>query len=243
MRLYTTATPPSKVNVDWIYWSKSKFKRIEPDSNHIAALLFITRKKEIEILYRPTPVIDDVGNLEGIIGDMLDEESTPGIIKVGGKDIVSCSTIQIFADIPEIFFPEIPLQADSVKDTKWEEANKKIALIVIPTVAPLPFSMDIKTTVLDDDFIEVMQKISAKHRFWAKMMANVHEQYASDFDNSSVVKNLFNASASFARHDPCRAATKGFRAATHATSGPIVDTSHPGKKHKHEQNIVREFFY
>jgi hypothetical protein len=37
--------------------------------------------------------------------------------------------------------------------------------------------------------------------------------------------------------------TKGFRAATHATSGLIVDTSRPGNKHQHEQNIVKEFFY
>jgi hypothetical protein len=75
------------------------------------------------------------------------------------------------------------------------------------------------------------------------MMADAHEQYASDYDTSSVVKNLFTASASSARRDPCQVATKGFRAETHATSGPIVNTSCPGKKHEHEQNIVREFFY
>ena len=94
---------------------------------------------------------------------MLNEGSTPTIINVDGNDIGSCSMIQIFPDIPETFFPENTLQADSVKDTEWEEANKEIALIVIPTVAPLPFGMDIKSTVLDDDFIEEMQKISAKH--------------------------------------------------------------------------------
>ncbi len=65
---------------------------------------------------------------------MLDEGSTPVIIKVDGNVIRSCSAIQIFADIPETFCPEIPLQADSVKDTEWEEANKEIALIVIPAV-------------------------------------------------------------------------------------------------------------
>jgi hypothetical protein len=75
------------------------------------------------------------------------------------------------------------------------------------------------------------------------MMANAHEQYASGFDTSSVIKNLFTASATYARRDPCRAAIKGFRAATHATSSPIVNTSHLGKKHKHEQNIVSEIFY
>ena len=72
------------------------------------------------------------------------------------------------------------------------------------------------------------------------MMADAHEQYASDYDTSSVVKNLFTASASSARRDPCQVATKGFRAETHATSGPIVNTSCPGKKHEHEQNIVRD---
>ena len=129
-----------------------------------------------------------------------------------------------------------------MKDTAWEVAKKEITLIVIPTVAPLPFGTDIKSTVLDDDFIEEMQKISAAHGFWAKMMVDAHEQYASDFDNSDVVKNL-SAATSSARRDPCHAATKGFREATFALSGPIVDTSRPGIEYEGEQNKVKEFFF
>ncbi len=46
-----------------------------------------------------------------------------------------------------------------------------------------------------------------------------------------------------ARRDPCCAATKGFRDAILAISSPIVDTSHPGKKHERKQSIVKEFFF
>jgi len=230
------------VDVDWIYWTKSHFKSINPDLHQISALLYITRKKEIEILFKPTPVIDHEEKLEGIIGNMLNEGSTPAIIKIDGDDIGSCTTIQIFADAPKTFHPESPLLAVSVKDTKWEVADKEITLIVIPTVAPLPYGTDTKSTVLDDNFIQEMQAISAEHGFWAKMMVDAHEQYASDYDTSSVVKNLSSTTSS-TRHDPCCAASKGFRDAMHAISGPIVDISRPGKKHKAKQKIVKEFFY
>jgi hypothetical protein len=79
---------------------------------------FVTRKKEIKIVYRPTPVIDDGGNFLGIIRNMLNDGSIPAIIKVDGNNIGSCFTIQNFTDIPDISCPEIPLIADSVKNTE-----------------------------------------------------------------------------------------------------------------------------
>ncbi len=72
-----------------------------------------------------------------------------------------------FQDVPEKFRPEFALLADSVKETNWEEAKKELALIVIPTMAPLPYGTDIKSTELDDDFIDEMKKLSPEHEFWA----------------------------------------------------------------------------
>ena len=167
---------------DWIYWTQSHFTSIAPDSQQISSLLFITRKKEIEILFKPTPVVTSEGKLEGIIGNMFDEGSTPAIIRIDGEDIGSCTRIQIFSNVPQTFCPESPLLADSVKDTKWEAADKEITLIVIPTVAPLPYGRDIKSTILDNNYIEEMQAISPKHGFWAKMMVDANGQYAMDCD-------------------------------------------------------------
>ena len=241
MRLYSVSKPPSTINADWIHWTKSHFKTIEADS--ISALLFITRNKEIEIIYKPTPIInDDNGGFEGIMGNMFDDGSTPAIIKIHGDDIGSCTTIQVFPDLPDAFRPEFALLANSVKDTEWEMAKKELALIVIPTMAPLPYGLDIKSTELDDDFIDEMQKLSPEHGFWAEMMVDAHEQYASDFDPSQVVKNL-SATTSSTRRDPCNAASKGFREATFALSGPIVIASRPRNKHEREQKIVKDFFY
>jgi hypothetical protein len=241
MRLYSVSKPPSAISADWIHWTKSNFKTIEADS--ISALLFITRNKEIEIIYKPTPIINDAnGGFEGIMGNMFDDGSTPAIIKIDGDDIGSCTTIQVFPDLPSAFRPEFPLLADSVKETEWQEAKKELALIVIPTMAPLPYGTDIKSTEIDDDFIDEMQKLSPEHGFWAKMMVDAHEQYASDFDTSQVVKNL-SATTSSTRRDPCNAASKGFREATFSLSGPIVIASRPRNKHEREQKIVRDFFY
>jgi hypothetical protein len=187
-------------------------------------------------------VIDDGGNHLGIIGNILNDGSIPTIIKVDGNDTGSCFMIQNFVDIPNIFCLEIPLLADSVKNTKWEEANKEISLIIIPTLALLSYGANIKPTVLDDNFIEEMQQLSIEHGFWAKIMVNVHEQYASDFVTSLVIKNLTIVSMTSTRQDPCQAATKGFRDSVHMISGQIVDTSRPPKKHEREQNSVKDFF-
>ncbi len=54
----------------------------QSNSEQIVALLFINEKKEIGIIYRPTPVVSTDGKLVlGIIGNMLEEGSTPTIIK------------------------------------------------------------------------------------------------------------------------------------------------------------------
>ena len=158
MRNYIKYKPHLIVKQGWIFWSTPNFKTISPDSEQIAALLFINKKKEIGIIYRPTPVVSTDSKLPGIIGNMLEEGSTPAIIKIDGKEVGFCFTIQNYKEIPKIFCPEIPLKAKKVKDTEWEVATKDIALIVLPTLAPLPFGRDIESTMLDDNFVRKWQK-------------------------------------------------------------------------------------
>jgi hypothetical protein len=44
---------------------------------------------------------------------MLEEESTPAIIKIDGKEVGSCFTIQNYMEIPRSFAPK------SHSKTKW----------------------------------------------------------------------------------------------------------------------------
>jgi hypothetical protein len=152
-----------------------------------------------------------------------------------------CFTIQVFKGIPENFRPKIALQPEMLKDSKWVNATKDLALIVIPTLAPLPFGKVIESTVLDDDFIKEMMKLSPKHGFWAKMMADAFIQEDSDHDTIPVVMNLSNSKATSKGCGPCRTTTKGFCDAW-PLSGPAVDPSCIGKSHKAEQAKVKEFF-
>ncbi len=95
MRNYINYKPPLIFEQEgWIYWSTPNFKAISPNSDQIATLLIINTKKEIRIIYRPTPVFSTDGKLLGIIGNMLEEGSTPAIINVDGKEVGSCFTIQ-----------------------------------------------------------------------------------------------------------------------------------------------------
>jgi hypothetical protein len=46
---YTTSKPPSVVNPEWIFWSKSDFKLgLAPDN--VSSIIFITRKKEVSVI-------------------------------------------------------------------------------------------------------------------------------------------------------------------------------------------------
>jgi hypothetical protein len=138
MFLYTVSKPPSVINPEWIFWSKNEFGQgIAPEQ--VSSLLFITRKKEICALYKPTPVFNDRNKLNAIIGNMFNESSSPAFFKINKDEIGSCYAIRDFNLVPAEFRPEIALQADLVKDTDWDEANMEIALITIPTLAPLPY--------------------------------------------------------------------------------------------------------
>jgi hypothetical protein len=119
MKNYINYKPPLIVKQGWGFWSNPNFKAISPDSEQIAALLFINNKKEIRIIYRPTPVVSTDGKLLGIIGNMLKEGSTPTIIKIDGKEVGSCFTIQNYKEIPKIFAPKTPSKPKMVKDTEW----------------------------------------------------------------------------------------------------------------------------
>jgi hypothetical protein len=153
MVLYTVSKLPSVINLKWIVWSKNEFGQgIAP--KQVSSLLFITRKKEICVLYKPTPVFNDRNKLITIIGNMFDKSSSPAFFKIDNDEIGSCYAIRDFNLVPAEFRPKIALQANSVKDTDWDEANMEIALITIPTLTLLPYGKEMKSVILDDGFIE-----------------------------------------------------------------------------------------
>jgi hypothetical protein len=84
---YLISKPLSKIDVGLINWSAEDFKNLDPESNQIAALVFFTQKLNICTIYKPMPVKNDSGSLSGIIGNMLDEKSTPAFIKIDGKEV------------------------------------------------------------------------------------------------------------------------------------------------------------
>ena len=51
---YTASKIPSVIDPEWIFWSKNEFRQgLAP--KQVSSLLFITRKKEICVIYKPTP--------------------------------------------------------------------------------------------------------------------------------------------------------------------------------------------
>ena len=219
---YTVSKPPSVVNPEWIFWSKNDFQRnLAPDET--SSVVFVTRKKEISVVYMPTPVIDK-DELACIIGNMFDESSSPAFFKIDSDEIGSCCAILEHPKIPPEFRPEIALQSDSVKDTDWEDAQIEIALVAIPTFAPIPYGVEIKSTMLDENFFEEMKAISSAHGFWAQTMNDVVEQHEVDNHTETVLKRITSSVPVSSSRDQARAATKGLRGMIFA-SCPYVDPS------------------
>jgi hypothetical protein len=189
---YTASNPQSVVDPAWIFWSRNEFGQgLTPEQ--VSSLLFITRKKEICVIYKPTPVFNDRNKLIAIIGNMFDESSSPAFFKIDKDDIGSHYAILDYNLIPMDFRPEIALQSDSVKDTDWDDAEMEIALIAIPTIAPLPFGKEISSTVSDDDFLEEIKSIWDVHGFWAQTMTDVINQFEVDNHTKKILKRIISS--------------------------------------------------
>jgi hypothetical protein len=100
----------------------------------------------------------------------------------------------------------------------------EIALITIPTLLPLPYSKEIKSTILEDDFIEEMEEISSKQSFWVQKMNDVIDQFKTDNHTETVLKRLTSSVAASNSCNPARTATKGLSNMTFAPS-PFIDVS------------------
>jgi hypothetical protein len=164
---YTVSKPPSVVNPKWIFWSRSNLKQ-GLATDEVSSIVFITHKKEASVIYMPTPVTNKGGELISIIGNMFDESSSPAFFKIDQDKIGLCCAILEHANIPAEFRPEIALQADSVKDTDWDDAQMEIAFITIPAIALIPYGKEIKNTTLDENFINETKAVLSETDFGIK---------------------------------------------------------------------------
>ena len=140
---YSHSKPMLTIDANWlISWMVKNFANI--DENQVAALLFVTRMKDVGLIFKPTPVKMDDGTLIGLIGNMFDEKSTPAFIKIEGDKIGSCYVLQESSKVPNKYCPEIPLKADMIVNTVRGESEADLAMCVFPILAPIPFGVEIK---------------------------------------------------------------------------------------------------
>ena len=58
------------------------------------ALVVIGKKGLINIIHKPTPVLNSLGKLEAIVGNIHDMKSTQSIFKIEGDEVGSCFAIE-----------------------------------------------------------------------------------------------------------------------------------------------------
>ncbi len=163
-RSYLASKPaPNPQLSGFLTWTKSDFAAILADSNEIAALAGIDREHELVVIYRPLPIKSPAGDFIAIAGNMSNEQSEPAFIKINEDCIGSSFAIQNHLEIPLAIRSEIPLPAELLRDTSWNEAPEDIALAVFPNMVPIPFGAVIPDGVTPgDEFFEVFQAISTR---------------------------------------------------------------------------------
>ena len=120
----------------------------------------------------------------------------------------------------------------------------EIALVAIPTLAPIPYGKEIKSTTFNENFIEEMKAISSVHGFWAQTMSNVVDQHEVNNPTETVLKRMIESHPPSSSRDPARAATKGLRGMTFV-SNPYVDLSLLNRcsdLFETDQEKLKEFF-
>jgi len=89
------------------------------------------------------------------------KQSEPAFIKINEDCIGSSFAIQNHVEIPLAIRSDIPLPAELLRGTGWEETPEDTALTVFPNIVPIPFGAVIPDGVTPgDNFVKVFQVIS-----------------------------------------------------------------------------------
>jgi hypothetical protein len=223
---YSHSKPMLTIDANWLMsWTVKNFANI--DNKQVAALLFVTRRKDVGLIFKPTPVKLDDNTLIVLIGNMFDEKSTPAFIKIKGDKFGSCYVIQVqeLAKIPNMFCPEIPLQADMIVNTVRGESKADLAMCVFPILATIPFGDKIETEVFNDTLVNEMKNISVKHGLWAKFVCDALEQNKNGPKTTVIAKRLLSSWNTKKSGDACRAATKRIWKTYVPIAAPFIETS------------------
>ena len=131
--------------------------------------MFVTKKKNIGVIYKPTLIVSDTGTTDGILGNAYDEGSAPAVVKIDSDELGFYAAVRMSGNIHEVKYrPKDTLAASIVEGTT--------VLCAIPTIAPIPFGTSIKSLTFDEAFIAKMKDISPAHSFWVDSMVEVMEQ-------------------------------------------------------------------
>jgi hypothetical protein len=175
--LYLDSLPKPGLSIDWwLGWSSDDLERINNDNTYIAALVGINRSGGIQNIYKPIPVKDNNEKTIAIIGNGSQFKSNPSFVYINSAGLSSVYLLEKLSEIPSEIRPPNPLPKTYLSSTAWEDATD-VGICLIPILAPIFFGQQtIKGSVSDEDFVDKMAAISAKHSKWADLMKEVFSQ-------------------------------------------------------------------
>jgi hypothetical protein len=95
------------INPEWIIWSKSDFE-LGLALDEVSSIIYITRKKEVWVIYKPTLISNDRNDFISIIGKMFDKSSSPAFSKLARTKSACAMPSVIITWSPPSFIPKSP---------------------------------------------------------------------------------------------------------------------------------------
>ncbi len=125
---------------------------------------------------KPIPVKDDDEKTIAIIGNGSQFKSKPSFLYINSAGLGSVYLLEKLSKIPSEIRPPNPLPKTYLSSTAWEDATD-VGICLVPILAPIFFGQQtIEGFVSDEDFVDKMAAISAKHGEWANLMKKVFSQ-------------------------------------------------------------------
>ena len=202
----------------------------------IAGFLCIGNDLKVFGVFNPQYHRDDDGIITKVICNLRNESNRffPVSVDPPAAFPALCSR----DDIDESIRPKLTLTKKLLEGSDWEDTDKDLSLLLIPTMIPLMFGQTLPdTSVTDDDFVDKMSQLGPSAAVWAKTLKHYHDsQGQDDLDDAMKVyeKTMSDRKRGDYVHDPSIDHT--------GSDCVIISPIQDDNIYESEQSALRDFF-
>ena len=168
MKLYTNSKALERTDQVFENLFNIDLEKLAVDQR-IAGFLCIGNDLKVFGIFNPQYHRDDDGIITKVICNLRNESNRffPVSVDPPAAFPALCSR----DDIDESIRPKLTLTKKLLEGSDWEDTDKDLSLLLIPTMIPLMFGQTLPdTSVTDDDFVDKMSQLGPSAAVWAKTL-------------------------------------------------------------------------